>query len=327
LRWAEREVVEVYRREHRGVMAALRLEGEVLRATGGHPFWVVRGVELALRPAPGRIKAHEVGSLLEGRWVLARDLRPGDVVLFRQGQLVPLQSVRLDEVVEEVYNFQVAELQNYAVGACGVLVHNTNTEGTTGSGEQTPPSGPEGTPGNAGRPEPTPEELWEQATQAREAMNKALAADDLTEAINQESEAIRLEERAAQAEQARARAQADAARNQEASERAQQAAERRAAAQEAQQAARDEILDGRTPAEHAQRRGGQLLQEQRESNVGQQAGRSGGHGTPAKRAGAALRREANQLQGEHLRDIRDAMRAEADRLEAQGNADNHPGTP
>ncbi len=28
-----------------------------------------------------------------------------------------------------VYNFHVAELQNYAVGGCGVLVHNTNEPG------------------------------------------------------------------------------------------------------------------------------------------------------------------------------------------------------
>jgi hypothetical protein len=37
-----------------------------------------------------------------------------------------LESVRLDEVEERVYNFHVAELQNYAVGECGVLVHNIN---------------------------------------------------------------------------------------------------------------------------------------------------------------------------------------------------------
>jgi hypothetical protein len=57
---------------------------------------------------------------------LARDLRAGDEVLLRQGEVMSLESVRVDEVVERVYNFHVAELQNYAVGECGVLVHNTN---------------------------------------------------------------------------------------------------------------------------------------------------------------------------------------------------------
>jgi hypothetical protein len=50
----------------------------------------------------------------------------GDEVLLRDGQVVALESVQLDEVEERVYNFHVEELQNYAVGGCGVLVHNTN---------------------------------------------------------------------------------------------------------------------------------------------------------------------------------------------------------
>jgi hypothetical protein len=81
---------------------------------------------LAERPLPVRILAYEAGSLLEGRWVLAQDLRAGDEVLLRSGEVVALESVRLDNREEQVYNFHVAELQNYAVGSCGVLVHNTN---------------------------------------------------------------------------------------------------------------------------------------------------------------------------------------------------------
>jgi hypothetical protein len=131
--WAEREVVEVFRLEHEGPMATLRVQGETLRATGGHPFWVVRGEGLAERPKPVRIAAYEAGGRQEGRWVLARDLRAGDEVLLRYGEVVTLESVWLDEVVERVYNFHVAELQNYAVGACGVLVHNSNEELPTAS--------------------------------------------------------------------------------------------------------------------------------------------------------------------------------------------------
>jgi hypothetical protein len=126
LRWAEREVVEVYQLLHRGTMATIQVQGETLRATGGHPFWVVRGEGLAERPLPRRISAYVAGGRQEGRWVLACDLRAGDEVLLRYGEVVALESVRLDEVEEQVYNFHVAELQNYAVGGCGVLVHNTN---------------------------------------------------------------------------------------------------------------------------------------------------------------------------------------------------------
>ena len=78
------------------------------------------------RPLPVRIAAYVAGGRQEGRWVLGRDLRAGDEVLLRHGEVVAVESVRLDEVEEEVYNFHVAQLQNYAVGGCGVLVHNTN---------------------------------------------------------------------------------------------------------------------------------------------------------------------------------------------------------
>jgi RHS repeat-associated protein len=126
LRWVEREVVEVYQLRHRGTMATLRVRNETMRATGGHPFWVVRGECLADRPSPVRIAPYEKDGRQQGRWVLARDLRAGDEVLLRSGEVVALDSVQLDEVREQVYNFHVAELQNYAVGSCGILVHNQN---------------------------------------------------------------------------------------------------------------------------------------------------------------------------------------------------------
>jgi RHS repeat-associated protein len=59
--WNEREVVEVYRLLHRGTMATIQVNGETVRATGGHPFWVVQGEGLASRPLPARIKAYEAG--------------------------------------------------------------------------------------------------------------------------------------------------------------------------------------------------------------------------------------------------------------------------
>lgn len=107
-------------------MATIRVRGETIRATGGHPFWVVRGEGLEDRQEPGHIPTREPGGQQEGRWVLACDLRTGDEVLLRNGEVVPVEFVRLDDVEERVYNFHVAELQNYAVGGCGVLVHNTN---------------------------------------------------------------------------------------------------------------------------------------------------------------------------------------------------------
>jgi RHS repeat-associated protein len=126
LRWTERVVGETFRRQHVGPMATLQLKGETLRATGGHPFWVVRGEGLAERPSPVRISPYEAGGRQTGRWVLAKDLRVGDEVLLRDREVVALETVLLEDVEETVYNFHVTELQNYAVGECGVLVHNTN---------------------------------------------------------------------------------------------------------------------------------------------------------------------------------------------------------
>jgi hypothetical protein len=154
--WAEREVVEVYQLLHQGTMATLKVEGETLRATGGHPFWVVCGEDLVSRPSPVRIRPYELDSRQEGRWVLARHLRAGDAVLLRRGSVVVLESVRLDDVEERVYNFHVAELQNYAVGGCGVLVHNVNDP--AGNGRTPAPEGPV--------PEPKQGELFPEAVPA-----------------------------------------------------------------------------------------------------------------------------------------------------------------
>jgi RHS repeat-associated protein len=126
LQWTSREVLEVYAREHRGTMTTLRVQGETLRATGGHPFWVVRGDELRDRPLPKVIPAYEAGGRQEGRWVLAAHLRAGDEVLLRDGRVVVAEAAHLEDTTEQVYNFRVAELENYSVGVCGVLVHNTN---------------------------------------------------------------------------------------------------------------------------------------------------------------------------------------------------------
>jgi hypothetical protein len=86
---------------------------------------------LAERPKPVKINAYEVNGQQEGRWVLAQDLRVGDELLLRTCEVVSLKVVQLETVEETVYNFAVAELQNYAVGICGVLVHNTNDPTTS----------------------------------------------------------------------------------------------------------------------------------------------------------------------------------------------------
>lgn len=59
----------------------------------------------------------------------------------------------------------------------------------------------------------------------------------------------------------------------------------------------------------------------RDDKVGQGAGRSGGHGTPHKRAGAELIREANKLPKNDP--MREALKTEGERLIQQGKGHSH----
>ncbi len=68
------------------------------------------------------------GATTPGRWVDAGDIRDGDELLLRDGRILPVQSVRCQPYKDKVYNFHVQDIECYAVGQTGVLVHNTNGE-------------------------------------------------------------------------------------------------------------------------------------------------------------------------------------------------------
>ncbi len=91
------------------------------------------------------------------------------------------------------------------------------------------------------------------------------------------------------------------------------AAERAVQAEEARAEARAE----------ASRRGRELLRELKLTGIGAAAGRSSGHGTPHKQAGAALIREGNTLPATDP--LSDALKVEGRRLIDEGNAIDHRG--
>ena len=93
-----------------------------------------------------------------------------------------------------------------------------------------------------------------------------------------------------------------------------EAAAQRAAAAEAARA------DARAKAA---RRGADLVEEYKEKGLGQQAGRSGGHGTPYKQAGADLIREANKLSADDP--LQEALEIEGRQLIDYGKAIDHRG--
>src|SRR5579875_1109722 len=75
-------------------------------------------------PEPAHVAAREPADETPGRWVDARDLRVGDLLLRRTGELARVQGIGIRDARMAVYNLRVAELHNYAVGEGQILAHN-----------------------------------------------------------------------------------------------------------------------------------------------------------------------------------------------------------
>lgn len=59
---------------------------------------------------------------VDGRWVAAEDLRPGDRLFTRGGRTVVVDVTETAEAMVRVFNLVVERLCNYAAGGAGVLV-------------------------------------------------------------------------------------------------------------------------------------------------------------------------------------------------------------
>ena len=122
--WRLQEVVAQLRHEYDGDVVSLSAGEEVIEATGNHPFWVVEGERLADRPECEDLSAYDRQMTCRGRWVEARDLRVGDQFISRSGKLARAETLSKRNARLTVYNLEVRELNNYAVGRTGILVHN-----------------------------------------------------------------------------------------------------------------------------------------------------------------------------------------------------------
>jgi hypothetical protein len=125
--WSAREVLQRFEHDYNGDMVALTVAGERIEATGNHPFWVVSGDGLDSRPAAQHVPAAEQQLAWmsgKGRWVDARHLQPGDVLLIRNGQMATVEQTQARQAEQKVYNLQVADVHTYAVTDAGVVVHN-----------------------------------------------------------------------------------------------------------------------------------------------------------------------------------------------------------
>jgi hypothetical protein len=165
--WRLCRVRQAYCSYHLGRSAFVTVAGETVEATYGHPFWVVRGEQLAERPRRADMAPVTAGATTPGRWVDAGDLRVGDEMLLRDGEVGRVEALRYGFLDTAVYNFDIEGLHSYAVGRSEVLVHNGNASpiGAGGSEPTTPNSsdptqnGPM-SPAFPNPPEPPPADGW-----------------------------------------------------------------------------------------------------------------------------------------------------------------------
>jgi hypothetical protein len=107
-------------------LVTITVAGHRLEATGNHPFWVASGANLSERPAARDVPPAERAAVseLSGRWVEARSLLPGDLLVVRNGQMATVEEIAARRAKLKVYNLQVTDLHTYAVGELGIAVHN-----------------------------------------------------------------------------------------------------------------------------------------------------------------------------------------------------------
>ena len=109
------------------LVVTVRANGEAVRSTYHHPYWVVAGEELDQRPVPDQLDAQlMVVEGVPGRWVDAGFLQPGDQLFSRSGGTATVEAVETDHTQTTVYHIYVEDLHNYAVGNGEWLVHNAH---------------------------------------------------------------------------------------------------------------------------------------------------------------------------------------------------------
>jgi intein/homing endonuclease len=139
--WQLCAVLECYRSMHEGELIVLGAGGETIESTKGHPFWVIEGPGVGQRHPPQHAPQAPAQSRVPGRWVDAGDLQVGDVLLLKDSKPSRITELRTRRTKEYVYNFHVADLHCYAVGASQILVHNNSAkapEESQGPGIATP---------------------------------------------------------------------------------------------------------------------------------------------------------------------------------------------
>jgi hypothetical protein len=109
-----------------GQMVTIQAGSETIEATWNHPFLVARGADLEARRVPVDLPPGEEVATVHGRWVEARDIREGDVLLARSSSNSTVTGTSTRNMTGEVYVLEIDGFHNHAVGLRGILVHNAS---------------------------------------------------------------------------------------------------------------------------------------------------------------------------------------------------------
>jgi len=127
--WVLATILQRQTIRYAGDMITVRLGAETIRATGNHPFFVQGGDELFSRPHPRDVPAGEPLMSQWGRWVEARDLREGDLLVAEYGGVLAVTGLSSWQETTDVHCLEVERDHNCAMGRTGILVHNSGKSG------------------------------------------------------------------------------------------------------------------------------------------------------------------------------------------------------
>ena len=99
----------------------VRVDGEEIVCTGGHPFYILNADNNR-----NILEFEGVKASGTGKWICARDLKKSDKVLLSDGTCAIIESIEVETLStpETTYNFEVADYHTYYVSDSKVLVHN-----------------------------------------------------------------------------------------------------------------------------------------------------------------------------------------------------------
>ncbi|TGK34827.1 hypothetical protein EHO66_00050, partial [Leptospira kmetyi] len=117
------KVTATFVRDTNEIYTLVFVDGKQVETTWNHPF----------RRLLPEYSSATTPTKLNSEWVEAKDLKAGDLTFTKEGKLLQIGFIHVDEREETVYNFTVENDHDYYVGEVGILVHNVDCGPLTGN--------------------------------------------------------------------------------------------------------------------------------------------------------------------------------------------------